>query len=247
APADWWLGLPDLTGKVVRVDIDPAAIVTNVVPAVSLVGDAARTVRALRERLGGAAADGPQQAERDGTGRAARWRERHREAARAEGGPWLEIVDAIAEALPRDAIVAGGRAVAGYHRAPPDLPPPPPPAVPPPAGAGPRRVGLPAGLAAKSAPPAAAAAELGIALPVVVVDNGGYGEIRNEMADRDEPVHAVALGRPDFPALARSMGCHGVGAADPAALTREIKAALEADRPTLIHVREDSRAARGMT
>ena len=29
----------------------------------------------------------------------------------------------------------------------------------------------------------AAAAELRLALPLVVVDNGGYGEIRNEMAD----------------------------------------------------------------
>ena len=266
APADWWLGLPDLTGKVVRVDIDPAAIVTNVVPAVSLVGDASRTVRALRERLGGAAADGPQQAERDGTGRAARWRERHREAARAEGGPWLEIVDAIAEALPRDAIVAGDSAMACYYGALSNLPLHRPGAFLYPTGAGTLGFGLPAGIGAKIAhpdtavivlqgdggtmftvPELAAAAELGIALPVVVVDNGGYGEIRNEMADRDEPVHAVALGRPDFPALARSMGCHGVGAADPAALTREIKAALEADRPTLIHVREDSRAARGMT
>src|SRR5690606_7931340 len=169
-------------------------------------------------------------------------------------------------ALPRDAIVAGDSAMACYYGALSNLPLHRPGAFLYPTGAGTLGFGLPAGIGAKIAhpdtavivlqgdggtmftvPELAAAAELGIALPVVVVDNGGYGEIRNEMAARDEPVHAVALGRPDFPALARSMGCHGVGAADPAALTREIKAALEADRPTLIHVREDSRAARGMT
>ena len=87
---------------------------------------------------------------------------------------------------------------------------------------------------------------LGLALPIVVVDNGGYGEIRNEMADRDEPVHAVALGHPDFPALARAMGCHGVAIAGAGELATAIKIALDSDRPTLLHIRENSRAAEGM-
>lgn len=259
APADWWIGLPDLSGKVLRVDVDPAAIITNVVPAVSLVGDAAPTLRALRERLG-------RSTSADGAQRAARWRGRHQASARAEGAPWLRIVSAIAEALPRDAIVAADSAMACYYGALSNLPLYRPGAFLYPTGAGTLGFGLPAGIGAKIAHPdtavivlqgdggtmftvaeLASAAELGIALPVIVVDNGGYGEIRNEMADRNEPVHAVALGRPDFPALARSLGCHGVRVGEAAELTGEIKAALEADRPTLIHVREESRAARGMT
>ena len=60
----------------------------------------------------------------------------------------------------------------------------------------------------------ATAADLA-ALPIVVVDNSGYGEIRHEMIDRDDPVHAVDLGHPDFPGLARSLGCHGVTIEDP--------------------------------
>ncbi|HEY8482500.1 MAG TPA: thiamine pyrophosphate-binding protein [Spirillospora sp.] len=258
APSDWWLGLPDLSGKVLRVDVDPAAVTTNVVPAVSLVGDAAVALRALRERLGRPApADGPR--------RAASWRERHRAAARDEGAPWTGIVSAIAEALPRDAIVAADSAMVCYYGALSNLPLHRPGAFLYPTGGGTLGFGLPAGIGAKIANPdtavvvlqgdggtmftvaeLAAAAGLGVPLPVIVVDNGGYGEIRNEMEDRNDPVHAVALGRPDFPALARSLGCRGVRAGDAAELTDAIKAALEADGPTLIHLLEDSRAAKGM-
>ena len=88
----------------------------------------------------------------------------------------------------------------------------------------------------------AAAAEQRLAMPVVVVDNGGYGEIRNEMADRHDPVHAVALGRPDFPALARALGCHGVAVAEPGDLTPQLGDAVTADRPTLLHVQEHDEA-----
>src|SRR5690625_5632471 len=89
----------------------------------------------------------------------------------------------------------------------------------------------------------AMAAEARIALPVVIVDNGGYGEIRNEMSDRENPVHAVALGRPDFPALTSSFGCHGVFADSPEHLSRALHQALTADRPAVIHIYENSRAA----
>lgn len=257
APSDWWIGLPDLTGKVIRVDIDPAAIVTNVVPALALVGDAAATLQAVHSQIRSRAATDQS--------RAAHWRDLHQDAARAEGEPWLEIIAAIADALPRDAIVAADSAMACYYGALSNLPLHRPGAFLYPTGVGTLGFGLPAGIGAKiaqadtavlvlqgdggtmfTAPELAAAAQLGIALPIVVVDNGGYGEIRNEMADRNDPVHAVALGRPDFPALAESLGCHGVRIDEVTELTSEIKQALEADRPTLIHVREQSRAAKGM-
>jgi acetolactate synthase-1/2/3 large subunit len=82
----------------------------------------------------------------------------------------------------------------------------------------------------------ATAAALRMPLPVVVVDNGGYGEIRNEMADRGDPLVAVSLPSPDFAALGRSLGCHGHTTEDPAALTDLVRAALRADRPTVIHL-----------
>jgi acetolactate synthase-1/2/3 large subunit len=62
------------------------------------------------------------------------------------------------------------------------------------------------------------------------------------MADRQDPVHAVALGRPDFPALARALGCHGVAVAEPGDLAPQLEKAFTADRPTLLLVQEHDAA-----
>jgi acetolactate synthase-1/2/3 large subunit len=256
APADLWLGPLRVPGRLVRVDIDATSIATNAVPEVAVVSDAAAALSALLEGLGGTPPGG------NGHERAAHWRARIRAEARAEGGPWLEIVDALAAALGRDAVVAGDSAMACYYGALSNLPLHRPGSFLYPAGLGTLGYGLPAAIGAKLARPEAdvlallgdggvmftiaelaAAAELHLPLPVVVVDNGGYGEIRNEMADRGEAVHAVALGSPDFPMLARALGCHGVALQRAEQLTDEVGKALAADRPTLLHIRESSRAA----
>lgn len=262
APSDWWIGLPELAG-LVRIDIDAVSIQTNAVPVHALVGDCAVVLEAILAVVEGAAGDatGPEAAME----RAARWRQLVQADAQAEGAPWLNIVTAVSEALPRDAIVAGDSAMACYYGALSNLPLFRPRAFLYPTGVGTLGYGLPAGIGAKVASPdtpvlvlqgdggimftiaeLATAAQLGLGLPVVVVDNGGYGEIRNEMADRDEPVHAVALGQPDFVALAESLGCHGVRIGSATQLTEEIRTALGRDRPTVLHVRENSRAAADM-
>lgn len=263
SPADWWLGLPELAGKLVRIDVDATSITTNAVPAHALVGDAGTVLDSLLPMLDAGPAAGGDRA--TGGDRAAACRAAFAMDAQAEGGPWLEIITALAEALPRDAIVAGDSAMACYYGALSNLPLHRPNAFLYPTGVGTLGYGLPAGIGAKVANPEApvlvlqgdggimfsiaelaTAAQLGLALPIVIVDNGGYGEIRNEMADRDEPVHAVALGSPDFPALARSLGCYGVAISDPSELAAAVKAALDADRPTVLHIRESSRAADDM-
>ncbi|MET3920219.1 5-guanidino-2-oxopentanoate decarboxylase [Arthrobacter sp. UYEF20] len=257
APSDWWNGVPEFTGKLIRIDVDATSVNTNAVPALGLVGDSAAVLEALLAGLDGT--------KNDGSGRAASWRERFQADAQAEGGPWLEIVAGIAEALPWDAIVAADSSMACYYGALSNLPLYRPNAFLYPSGAGTLGYGLPAGIGAKVANPdvpvlvlqgdggimftvaeLAMAAELRLALPIVVVDNGGYGEIRNEMADRNEPVHAVALGRPDFVALARSLGCEAAHLESAADLPRAIKAALDGDRPTVLHLREQSRASEAM-
>lgn len=257
APADWWLGLPQLAGKLVRIDVDALSINTNAVPAHALVGDSGTVLDSLLPMLESGAARGED--------RVAACRAAFATDAQAEGGPWLDIITALAEALPRDAIVAADSAMACYYGALSNLPLHRPNAFLYPTGVGTLGYGLPAGIGAKVANPEApvlvlqgdggimftiaelaTAAQLGLALPIVIVDNGGYGEIRNEMADREEPVHAVALGSPDFPALARSLGCHGVDVSDPSDLAAAIKTALDADRPTVLHIRENSRAAEDM-
>ncbi|MEW1615701.1 MULTISPECIES: thiamine pyrophosphate-dependent enzyme [unclassified Streptomyces] len=124
-----------------------------------------------------------------------------------------------------------------------------------PTGPGALGYGLPAAIGAKLARPGApvvalhgdgglmftvqelaAAAQLRLPLPVIVTDNGGYGEIRNEMAQRGDPVHAVGLPAVDSPALARALGCRGLSVEDGDALEHALERALTADRPTLIHL-----------
>lgn len=257
APSDWWIGLPDIGAKLVRIDIDPTCIVTNSVPAFPVVGDAAAVGDAILDRL--------TEPRRDGADRAARLRAEFQSDARSEGEPWRKVVAAMAQALPRDAIVAADSAMACYYGALSNLPLHRPHAFLYPTGVGTLGFGLPAGIGAKVAHPdapvvvlqgdggtmftiaeLATAAQLELALPVLIVDNGGYGEIRNEMADRGDPVHAVALGRPDFAALGESLGCHGVRLESTEDLAGEIECALSADRPTVLHLIEQSRAADDM-
>ena len=87
------------------------------------------------------------------------------------------------------------------------------------------------------------AVELGLPIPFVIVDNGGYEEIEHQMVERDIEPFAVRLHRPDFALLAQSMGAHGAtvdAAAVEHLLPDLVRTALTADRPTLIHVRDEN-------
>jgi thiamine pyrophosphate-dependent acetolactate synthase large subunit-like protein len=255
APSDFWYGPVALSDKLIRVDIDAAAMVTNADPRVRLLGDAATTLRQLDGML---AARRP-----DGTERATRAREQFRADAAAEGAPWLGIMAALTPVVDDRTVVAADSNMASYYGALSNLPVHRPGGFIYPTGVGTLGYGLPAALGAALAEPnprvlailgdggimftlpeLAAAAQQRLALPVIVVDNGGYGEIRNEMADRGEPEEAVALGSIDFPALARALGCHGTAVAEVSELTAAVETAFAADRPTLLHVREHSRASR---
>lgn len=245
APSDLWYGPLPVTGKLVRIDVDPVGAVTNSAPEVALVGDAAATLDALLGRV----------EQRPSTQDVAGWRERKTKDSRTEGAEWLDVVDALAAALPRDAVVAADNAMACYYGAMANVPTHTPASFLFPTGFGTLGFGLPAAIGAKVGNPdrpvvamlgdggvmftvqeLATAAVLGIALPVIVVDNSGYGEIRNEMADRDDPVHAVTFPAPDFAALGRALGCLGT-TVGPDGLTAAVREALDADLPTVIHVR----------
>jgi thiamine pyrophosphate-dependent acetolactate synthase large subunit-like protein len=256
SPSEQWSGPLPLAGKVVRVDVDAAQSITNALPLVAVVGDAAFTLAALLGRLGAGAPGGE---------RAALWRARHLEEARGLGARWSWILDAIATALGRDGIVAGDSAMVCYHGAVAALPRYTPASFLYPTGYGTLGYGLPAAIGAKVGRPdarviallgdggimftvaeLAAAAQLRLPLPVVVVDNAGYGEIRNQMAEREDPVHAVDLDVLDFAGLARALGCAGVVVDDGATLVDELERGFAADRPTVLHVHEDN-GARSVT
>jgi acetolactate synthase-1/2/3 large subunit len=247
APADLWTGPLPAGPAIVRVDVEPEQVAVNADPEVAIVADAGAALAAVAERLGpGEPAD---------PARAASWHERLWAEGRQLGERWGWLLDGIEAALGREGVLAGDSAMVCYLGAVARLRRYEPGSFLYPTGFGTLGYGLPAAIGAKLAAPdrrvlalmgdggvmftlpeLAAAAALRIALPVVVVDNGGYGEIRNEMLERgDEPL-AVDLPELDFPAVARGLGCEGVRVEDEDALERELERAFAAARPTLLHV-----------
>ncbi len=249
SPADLWNGPLDLGGRVVRVDIDADQAVANAAPAAAVVGDAALALKGIADRLGDHAPAS------DARERAAWWRARFADDAAAAAGRWGWLLDPIGEALGEDGILAGDSATVCYYGAAVHLGASRPRSFLYPTGFGTLGYGLPAGAGAKVGRPGdpviallgdggmmftlaelAAAAQAGLSLPVVVVDNGGYEEIRAEMAARgDEPL-GVALASPDFAAVGRALGCDGRRAETSDALREALADALRAPRPTVIHV-----------
>ena len=86
----------------------------------------------------------------------------------------------------------------------------------------------------------ATAAEERLALPVIVWNNDALKAIADGMDERRIPRIGVEPRSPDFVQLAESLGCRGVRPGSAAQLGEAVRAALAADRPTLIEVREDS-------
>jgi acetolactate synthase-1/2/3 large subunit len=247
APADCWYG-PLPLPRLIRIDIEPAAALANAVPDVAVIGDAATAIDALLDGL----------AQREPEPWWAELQQAVRSEAATEGERWLPLLGALHDALGRDGILTADSAMVCYYGALSNLPRYQPSSFLYPTGLGTLGYGLPAAIGASlaargrrvavlhgdggflfTAPELASAAQLGLPLPVVVVDNGGYGEIRAEMLDRGDPVHAVDLPETDFAALGVALGCHGVRVDKPDELPGIVDRAFTADRPTVIHVRQD--------
>jgi 5-guanidino-2-oxopentanoate decarboxylase len=86
----------------------------------------------------------------------------------------------------------------------------------------------------------ATAAEERLALPVIVWNNDALMAIVDQMDRQQIPRIGVEPKSPDFLRLAEGLGCHAVRAASAEHLAQSVRAALVADRPTLIEVRQDS-------
>ncbi|MEU3844406.1 5-guanidino-2-oxopentanoate decarboxylase [Streptomyces sp. NPDC028635] len=170
----------------------------------------------------------------------------------------LPYLAAIRSVLPDDAVLTSDSAQCCYYGALPHLPVGPRGRYLHPTGFGTLGYALPAAIGAKTADPGravvalsgdgglqfsvqelATAVQLGLPLPVVVFDNGGYGEIRDEMLGRGDRPVAVDLPPVDLPALARAYGGHGVRAGTPGALADALRHALRTPGPTLITVPEE--------
>ena len=97
----------------------------------------------------------------------------------------------------------------------------------------------------------ATAAEERLALPVIVWNNDALKEIVEQMDRRQIPRIGVEPKSPDFMRLAEGFGCYAVCPTSAEHLANSVRDALNADRPTVIEVRQDSpwlslNAARGV-
>jgi acetolactate synthase-1/2/3 large subunit len=171
-----------------------------------------------------------------------------------------EVIRTLSEVLPEDAIVTNGAGNYAaflhrhfcYKRYGTQLAP----------ASGSMGYGLPAAIAAKLARPEhavvalagdgcftmtaqelATAVQYGLAVTVIVVDNGMYGTIRMHQ-ERAYPgrVIGTSLVNPDFAAFARSFGAQGETVTRTQEFAPALERALAAGGPALIHVKVDADA-----
>ncbi|MFD3558332.1 5-guanidino-2-oxopentanoate decarboxylase [Streptomyces sp. NPDC058686] len=256
AESDLWSEPPALDGRLIRVDVDPAQMYAGVPADVALVGDAKATMQALEERL--AKVPGPASTDA-ATRTTAAVRAARDDETRARDARWVPYLEAIRSVLAADAVVTSDSAQCCYYGAIPHLPVGPEGRYLHPTGFGTLGYALPAAIGAKTACPdrqvvaisgdgglqfsvqeLATAAQLQLPLPVVVFDNGGYGEIRDEMAARGDAPAAVDHARVDLAGLARAFGGRGASAPSPGELAALLTRALATPGPTLITVPEET-------
>ena len=236
------------TGRLVQIDAAPERIGATY-PALALAGDAAAVLGALT----------PLVAEREQDGRAEeRVREiRARIAAGLDAqGRELErgVLDDIAAAAGPEAVIAWDMTIMGYWAAA-HLPVIRPRTFLYPLGSGTLGYAWPAAIGAQAALPGArtlavvgdggihygltelaSARQHGLAAKLLVVDDGGYGILREYQRDAFGETHSVDLVQPDFEAVGQAFGVP-VRAVQPPALRRALDWAFETDGPAVVVLR----------
>jgi len=251
AETDSWTDRLTLPGKLIRIDIDPTSAQGDYPAEVALVGDAGLALAALSDVLDGTSCTITVK-DRDGI------RKKCAKLASPLSRTHLKVLEAMGGALPDDAIVVTDMtqiAYTGntyypctvprswYH----------------PNGYGTLGYALPAAIGARLGAPEravvalvgdggllftvqelATAAELGLPLVIILWNNDGLGQIRDDMISKGIPEVGVNPRNPDYLQLARAFGCHGVRPDDLDGIADAVTKALEADVPTLIEVRQDA-------
>lgn len=250
--SDLWGGIFAPTGTVIRIDIDAAQLQKNLDAAITLHGDAAAVLHELASRLRAEGAGGS----RSGLGRhAAALRGELETAALRDGEPWRAFHEALVARMPGDTIVAGDSAKVSYFGTVHQWPMSHAGQFLYPAGYATLGYGLPAAIGAKLGCPDRpvlvlagdggtmftiqefmTAVDLELPLPVIVMNNGGYAEIRDEMRSRHIQPQAVDVRAPDFTMLGKAFGGHGVRVTTPDSVADAAVEAFTARRPTLIEV-----------
>ncbi len=230
----------------IHLDLDPAVIGKLFPPALALVGDARAGLAALDRALDGHAPV----AEWDPA-----WLARLREARPPRyPAAVAEVIRVLRAALPPEAIVVNDQTGLTYWMEW-YFPVERPRTFLYPVGSAVLGYALPAAIGAKVAHPErpvvavvgdggclfsvaelATAVKYGLAVVVLVVNDGRYGAIKWLQEALFGRWGEADLANPDFPALARAFGAEGTRVGDPAALARALEKALAASGPTLVEL-----------
>jgi len=240
----------ELSGDLIRIDIDPGKIDDLYEATVGIVTDARRGAGALREQLAHAAPRASREAEIAEIRSAATSDVSHRQRQH------LHLLGAVRRAAPDNTIVYADMTQLGYtgswgfpvYGERQWLYP---------AGFCTLGPALPGAIGAKLAMPdtpvmalagdggfmftvqeLVTGAELGLPIPIVLWNNDGYQQIRGDMKSKDIPTIGVDGLNPDFMALAEAMKCHGLQPHSGAELESAVQAAFSSDRPTVVEIHE---------
>jgi 5-guanidino-2-oxopentanoate decarboxylase len=245
-------GKLDVTGKFVRIDLDPIVLAGDYPATLSILADSALTLRALLAKLPGTAKTHAKPQE------IASLRRTMRSAVTPLEAKHIKVLDTVRAALPEKGFAIGDMTQIAYTgcvhyqtRKPRTWFFP--------MGYGTMGYALPAAIGAKLATPdrpgvvlagdggllftiqeLATAVELELPLAIVLWNNDGLGEIKDFMQARGLPLISVKPKNPDFIALAKSFGCDALRPGSLAELKSSIESAFVKRRPTLIEVREDA-------
>lgn len=250
---DNYIGKLDINCPLIRIDIDPSKLDDHYAADLPILGDAAPAVEGLITHLANAQHDQTEKHKRVQTSKQA-----IKTTLNPSEEKHIKIFEQLESTLPRDAIVMGDATQISYtasfgfqvdeprcwHYA---------------AGYCALGFAFPNAIGAKLAHPERAvlaiagdggtmftvqefvtAAELKLPLPLILWHNDGYKQIRDDMREANVPRIAVDGLSPDYMALAKAMHCHAVEPTSLEGLSLAVSNAFEADRPTIILVREDS-------
>ena len=235
-----------LSGRLIRIDIDPVKLADHYGAEVAVWGDARSSLHAVNQGLS------PRSGWKTRTGGAASLRNEIANTFDSKARAQLNALHAIRAALPGHGVVFSDMTQIAYlgnyafradepgrwfH----------------PSGYGTLGFALPAALGAKISSPAspilALAGDFGVqftlgelmtaveaaqSLPVVVWNNSALGQIRDDMLAANIPPTGVIARNPDFVALGLACGAAALRVRTPAALSDAVRDALDYPGPTLI-------------
>lgn len=253
AETDSFVERLNITGKVIRVDIDPRKI-NDLYPAdIGIIGDADAAAKALVETRINIEGSDPEL-----SGEVGHLKKQILLDVTESERQHIKCLNVLREVLPAETVIAGDIAQLVYTGSF-AFPVEAPRLWHYPAGFCTLGCGLPNGIGGKLALPDApvlvlagdggvmftiqelvTAAELRLSLPIIIWENGGLKQIQDDMKTAKIPLVGVTGMNPDFTALARSCGCLAVSAETAAQLKAQVKDALVADLPIVITVAEGS-------